>query len=176
MKKADVYDNNQTYLDRIIIENHNDLMEYIEKVLDGKYRDNAKEIFTRSSEDKTLVKNKDIVDNCIALQKYTGKGAIYHMAEIELKHKLALNKCINEGETLCMNEAGGYFTLSKTAKVVFKGVKIYTEADIKVSNYFLGKHYYAKIGGIDVEVGGEVKWNSYDFAYAMALKFLETIN
>jgi len=176
MKKADVTDNNQFYPDRIILENYEDLLEYFEKILDGKYADNAKELFSRSNEDKTLLKNKDIVDNYIALQQHTGKGAIWYLSDIELKHKLALNKCISDGKSICINESGGYFTLSKNAKIDYKGQKIYTEADIKVSNFFMGKHYYAKICGIDVVIDGEVKWNSYDFAYKMALKFLETLN
>jgi len=53
----------------------------------------------------------------------------------------------------------------------------FTKDDIKVTKWPNGKHWYAKIGNEDVvNEDGNMKWNTYKRAYAMAEKFLIRLN
>ena len=49
----------------------------------------------------------------------------------------------------------------------------YTKTDIRIIQWPGGKHYYAKIGNIDVEMNGDAKWDLYDDAYRAAKEYLK---
>lgn len=51
----------------------------------------------------------------------------------------------------------------------------YTAKDIKVTRWPGGKHYYAKIGGVEVEINGKTKWNTAKMAETEAKKFLRNL-
>lgn len=48
----------------------------------------------------------------------------------------------------------------------------YTDKDIKVTKWPGGSHYYARVGGIDVEIDGITKWHTYMSAYNSAKEFI----
>lgn len=52
----------------------------------------------------------------------------------------------------------------------------YTEKDITINKWPEGKHYYAKIKDKDVIVKNKNKWNTYEYAYENAKKYLNQLN
>jgi hypothetical protein len=49
----------------------------------------------------------------------------------------------------------------------------YTEKDINITKWPGGKHYYARIGNMQVmDENGDTKWNTYERAFEVAKKYL----
>lgn len=120
--------------------------------------------------------NRSLVENDITFGFIDGVTLLTH-AIFDIK--LAALNC---GKHVYINKVGGciindkelpYSETLKKRKCIFPE---YSESDIRVIRWPNGKHCYAKIGAIDVEVDGESKWNTYDMAYSNALKFLKKIN
>jgi hypothetical protein len=92
---------------------------------------------------------------------------------------------ILRGDTIYCYEGCQWFTLVPGCKIVEEILKEdlvyphtkYTEKDIKVVKWPGGKHYYARIGEIDVtDDENNLKWNSYQTAYNKAVEQLNKIN
>lgn len=93
-------------------------------------------------------------------------------------------KVISETGGIYINKNGGYFCFhkglqiqdekilkNKAGQIVFPK---YTEKDIKIIQWENGKHYYAKIGNIDVvDKMNNQKWNTKKRAQEIANEFLE---
>lgn len=109
-------------------------------------------------------------------------------AMAELSGKITI-KQVNElsaGKKIWFNNVGGWNTgltdidaTTYMSKLIFPNCK---KEDIKISKfggYEGGKHYYAKIGEIEIceYANGKkiVKWNTYQDAYNHALKYCEEI-
>ncbi|MFA6000157.1 MAG: hypothetical protein WC783_04260 [Candidatus Paceibacterota bacterium] len=93
-------------------------------------------------------------------------------------HKL---QCLLEGYTLYINKVGGWFPkkkpLNNLGEIISEELIFpeYTEADIKITQWEGGKHFYAKIGDMDVVWDGNQKWITEDRARENAIKFLNKI-
>lgn len=57
----------------------------------------------------------------------------------------------------------------------FPNTPKYEKSDISIKRWEEGRHYYARVGTIDVEIDGVRKWNTYEYAYKMAEKFLDKL-
>lgn len=86
---------------------------------------------------------------------------------------------IEKHDAIYINHNCGYFWHDdsvKVEKVVTKEDYVFpefTDADIKIIQWRGGKHYYAKVGGIDVVWEGEQKWNTRRAAREAAKNFLK---
>ena len=96
---------------------------------------------------------------------------------------------IISGHKIWINENGGFnYGMSNIDKVVYMKKLMfpnYTKADIKITKangtmdefdkYIPSKHFYAKVGEIEVKVGTGndtiIKWDTYEEAYNEALKY-----
>jgi hypothetical protein len=90
----------------------------------------------------------------------------------QLKHLLA-------GEKLVVNKDGGYFPikLEQEYKITEIDGDKFTTKDISVKKWWGGKHYYAKVGNVDVvDDYGDVKWNTEQYAYDVAVKYMNKLN
>jgi len=90
----------------------------------------------------------------------------------QLRHML-------DGDKLLIQKTGGYFPIKPTQEVEIMELidRKYTVDDIKVSKWFGGSHYYAKVGTIDViDEYGDVKWNTEKRAHERAVQFIEMLN
>jgi len=89
-------------------------------------------------------------------------------------------KDVLDGLKLVINKNGGYFSIKPDEKYEIEEISgnyQYTEADIKIDKWFGGKHYYAKICEIDVvDESGGTKWNTYEYAQKVAVKYMHILN
>jgi len=63
----------------------------------------------------------------------------------------------------------------KSRNVTFPS-NTYTVEDISVTQWVRGRHWYARIGGIDVEIEGVRRWHTYRVAYDNAKEYLKQLN
>lgn len=83
------------------------------------------------------------------------------------------------GEKLVINKNGGYFPikLEQEYKITEISGDRFTTKDISIKKWWGGKHYYAKVGTIDViDADGNVKWNTEQYAYDMAVRYMNQLN
>jgi len=102
-----------------------------------------------------------------------------------LSHKIMDGKIesLAKGYILYVNKVGGYSPVKKGEINKFEEIDFvekdecifpeYIDKDIKIYQWFGAKHWYAKIGDVDVVIDGEQKWNTYDQAKISATKFLK---
>lgn len=164
-----------TYTNRIVIENLDDLKEYH----DSKHH---VRVFEAMKSALDVLKNGGHYNDLIAcfalnLSDINKAGVLQNIAELSSKVFADQCKFIINGKRIAINENFGYFPISDCAEVEFITNIIYTEADIKISKFDGGRHFYAFIKGIQVvDSQGEKKWNTNEFAYKQALKKLEQMN
>jgi len=178
MKIATITQDNLIFEDRIIINNITELIQYFEEFIDPRIERVMNYTIERKDEDINLKESnpeKRLSDLCISLQKQTGKGAIYNVADIQSKVKMAMIKYINLGFTLMVNTAGGWNIISENAIIQYTNDLKYTESDIKILKYANGVHWYAKIRNLDVVIDGEQKWNAKWVAQQKAKEYLNTL-
>ena len=103
-------------------------------------------------------------------------------AHLKILHATVLSgqiKSILNGEKLVINENGGYLPIKpdQEYKITEISGERFTTKDIKIKKWWGGKHWYAKVGNIDVvDTDGNVKWNTEQYAYDMALKYMNQLN
>lgn len=88
-------------------------------------------------------------------------------------------KSLLKGEKLIINENNGYFTIkpNQEYKILNIHADKFTKKDIRIIKWWGGTHYYAKIGNIDVvDDDGNVKWNTEQYAYDIAIKYMNKLN
>lgn len=89
-------------------------------------------------------------------------------------------KDICNGYSLAINTKGGYFPIKPSDQIEIissNEIKKFTTKDIKISRWPNGKHFYAKVGNIDVvDSGGNVKWNTHYAAQMAAERFMKEPN
>jgi len=100
--------------------------------------------------------------------------------EFYLKRYKAMLNQILKGNIIVLKENNSWFPITdKNRYKIEKDSKQekYTEKDIKISRWEGGRHYYAKVGNIQVkDEFDNIKWSSYDIAYTYALEFLKKLN
>ncbi len=84
-----------------------------------------------------------------------------------------MRKIILKGMPVYVNQNGGWCVgLSEIGEPVratdFPG----SEPDVKITRWIGGKHYYARVDGVDVMIGGQAKWNTVEAAEAAVRKYL----
>lgn len=92
-------------------------------------------------------------------------------------------KAIQDGNTIYVYEGCQWFILPDNCEIVetiesdiLEYPNQYTEKDIRIIKYENGKHYYAKIGMIEVvDDDGSRKWNTYKYAYDIAIDYLKKL-
>jgi hypothetical protein len=118
--------------------------------------------------------------------KSAEKGTLVSISSLSqfLSEKIFMEKLkkVFEGHTLYINKVGGYMPFlgedfeirSEATLEVFKFPE-YTKQDINITRWPNGKHYYAKVGHMDVTVNGESKWNDAETAHKKAEEFLSEL-
>jgi len=175
MKKANVIQDGQIYKDRIIIENLNDLDEYFNTNFQNQVRVDAEYIICDELKTHAGTRTSSV---CKQLQEVTGKGSLVWLYEIKNKTQFAMLKYVGiMGIPIMVNSAGGWCFVNKDAVVEYIKPLRYTEEDIHIKKWGGGRHYYAKVGTIDVvDCDGNVKWNSYDAAKLESIKMMRELN
>lgn len=86
---------------------------------------------------------------------------------------------LREYGVLYINSKGGYCFPYNDDLVELQFVKRetldfpdYKEDEIKITRFPLGKHFYVKIGDLEIIENGKCKWNTYERAYEVALKYI----
>jgi len=83
---------------------------------------------------------------------------------------------LRQSEYLVFNQVGGYHR-GPVNHSQFVTRKTFTwpdfkEHDIRVTQFPGGAHYYVRIGDMELHEHGNIKWNSYDEAYQVALRYI----
>lgn len=163
------------YRNMRLVENLEDYNEYIELSFDVEIEDSQREIITKIKDHGLGHCTHDLGEVGETISNITGKGAIYAVAELGQQKKEAILKLILKGYKVVINSRGGYFELCDN-DIIEPHIE-YSEQDIKITRWRGGKHYYAKVGHIDVEDGfGNVKWNTETRAREIALKYMYDLN
>lgn len=109
------------------------------------------------------------------------KGLPIYQSIMDFQGQVATNQLndIQEYGAIYINRMGGYhhYYNDKEHAFVYRDKIIFPDfkkSEIKVSKFPYGSHYYAHIGDLEVRDGDTIKWNTYEEAYNMALKMLES--
>lgn len=176
MKYCNVRGSNGLYYrNMLLLENLEDYNEYVVESFDDEIENSQKEIIDNIREHGLGHCTHDLAEVSKTISNITGKGSLYVVAEIGQQKKENILKHILKGDKIVINTRGGYFKLCDDEKT--ESCTEYTEKDIKITKWIGGKHYYAKIGRIDVEDEfGNVKWNTEKQAKEIALKYIRKLN
>lgn len=178
MKKANVECHGIKYKFQTIIETLEDLIEYHELDFGKKVKVSQEAIVDRikrnykGHDTDTLTNISEIFAD---LKGITPLDELHYLQTTVLKNQI---EDILNNKILVVNKNGGYFPVKKSddATIEYLNVK-YTDKDIEIKKYPFGKHYYAKVKGIDViDKEGRAKWNTYSYAYKQAVKFVIELN
>ncbi len=83
---------------------------------------------------------------------------------------------LRQSEYLVFNKVGGYHRGPvKHSQFVIR--KTFTwpdfkESDIRITQFPGGAHYYVRIGDMELHEDENIKWNTYDEAYAVAKRYI----
>jgi len=155
-------------------------MEYTQGIYNSAFLDYAETVEERiRTKINTHFKNN--LNDCIetvAVAKET--SYIYELCNFSSKVSKGQIKNIEKFGTIYIQKVGSYFMKSDDIieydEPVFNEKCIFPDNyEIKISKWPGGKHWYAKIGNIDVVVNGNQKWNTYELAEKNAKEFLKTI-
>lgn len=169
MKKANIKQLGRIYENVILIENIEDLHFYFDSERESKHKDTLKS-FLENNETDTNISN--IEKYALLMQEKTGRGGIHFIADMESKTRTAMTKYTCMGFTLMVNNAGGWCLVDKSAVIDRIESRKPNISDIKLSRFKNGKHWYARVGFVNVEVDGEYKWNARWVAQKKAEEFL----
>jgi len=160
---ARVKDNGTYYGWLLKIESVSDLMLYHER------NNNARRITI----DSTRGNLNNSVDCIEAMQKNNGKSFVYNLSVLIQKQIESQLEILSKKITIYINKNGGWF-YSKTAEEL-ETIKSHSFPNEKpiISRWKNGKHYYAKVGIVDVVVDEKQKWDSYEEAKYAVDKFLK---
>jgi len=121
----------------------------------------------------------------LGMQDPPSRGMGDDIAYISDKLSLGYARIFCECGKIFVNRNLGFCTLpDQFEPKILRSIKAtrfifpeYTEKDIKVSQWAGGKHWYAKIGTVDVQdKNGNVKWSSYESAFQVAKQSLNELN
>ena len=180
MKIGNITINGLKYRNYILISNIEEYKEYFQ-ILNNKFKVSESEI----KNNKTWVGHGHSVITGITgvfcgmiENKNERQPMLDHLAILHGKIVSDQLKIILDGYKLAINDKGGYFPIKQNEQFEFEEItdNIYSESDIKINKWYGGKHYYAKIGKLDVvDENGNVKWNTEKEARKKALEYLKTM-
>jgi len=159
----------------ILLENLSDYNEYIRDSFDVEVENSQREIITKIKQNGLGHYTHDLADVSETISHITGQGSLFNILDLSQKIKKAQLKLILNGYKIVINSKGGYFELSKNDEIEI--LSKYIKDDIKITRWRNGKHFYAKIGHIDViDEFDNVKWNTEKKAKDVAIKYMEKLN
>ncbi len=117
------------------------------------------------------------------LSEIKGIGIAFAAIDLEGERIMGMRNQIHRSGAVFVNTNSGYFgnckglVIEETREVPFWSFEsvTFTEKDIRTIKWPGGKHWYAKIGDIDVVVDGDQKWNTKAAAQKAAERFLKDI-
>lgn len=104
---------------------------------------------------------------------------LLHLKYLQASALTSMASHILKGDKLAINELGGMTPIKADQEYTIECISgdKYSRSDIKTNKWWGGKHYYAKVGKIDVvDDYGNCKWNTEQYAYDMAVKFMDKLN
>lgn len=106
-----------------------------------------------------------------ACKNISQSGVVLHISDSILKSKMDF---LLEFGTIYINSKGGFLFgkhIVEKQNFEFKEFVFPEGLDIKVKKWYQGKHWYAYVGDMQVEVSGESKWNTKSEAEKKARYF-----
>lgn len=88
------------------------------------------------------------------------------------------NHTIRTDGAILINSVGGYHGDTKYSQWVIRKSFVfpdYTKNDIKITQYADGRHWYVRMGDMELHNGSEIKWNTRKEAEAAAMKYITTV-
>jgi hypothetical protein len=106
------------------------------------------------------------------LSEARGIAPLLVMGSMTEKAYLAMSRCLSGGP-IVINRNGGFFPLAGQEVKDRRKVDLWTlpGAQIKISQWPNGTHFYARVGDEDVEESGRRKWDTRDAAERAAKRF-----
>lgn len=116
---------------------------------------------------------------CLAKTRET----TYIKASMELEQNVFSGKLksLDKFGNILLRDSGSYMILTDHYTVIesiYKEEMVYPnycETDINITQWKGGKHFYAKIGNLDVVIDDEQKWDTYKEAYNNAKLYLKEL-
>jgi hypothetical protein len=178
MKKCNIKGVNGIYYkDMIVIENFDDYCEYNNIVLEPEVNGSQHDIIDKILKGGIGHYAHILAETAKSASSITGQGELYLLNDIVTNMKTEQFRLISKGSKIAINKNGGYFEISNNDIIEHTNDTDYNESDIRIIKWNNGKHYYAKIGSIDVvDDDGSLKWNTHDYAMSVAKRFLEILN
>lgn len=185
MKKLQKYNlkiNNLDYTNVFFIKNIKDYKDYL-TILESRFDSAEKEIKNRIEDAKNTHYTPHTSSILTAIAEnpcYGYNNPLVNNKILESKVIMDQIKFLDENKYLIINSKGGYFTVSDKDNIEIIKITekcLYTEDDIKISKWENGVHYYAKVDDIEViDNFGDIKWNTSNDAYSVAIWFMEKLN
>lgn len=139
-----------------------------------------------SSEYASLTKdnttNNGHIKNPIAFATYIilackGDSALHTITNLSQNAYIAKQKLLIDYGSLYIQSTGSFFPPSPSHKIIqekeCQQLVFPNDGEIRFLRWPNGKHWYLKIGDIDIKVNGENKWNSKEQAEKALKTFLE---
>lgn len=134
----------------------------------------------RGAEELSITSPAGMVEK---ISEVTGENTASVLSRMTSDRFKSMSKAIDEYGSIYVQWTGGWMVGSiveygkpKYSENPRNFPKNYTDEDIKLSKWPGGKHWYAKVGTMDVEVDGQVKWNTQKRAKEMANRFIEELD
>jgi len=163
------------YQNNILIENIEELNFYLNNNFSNRITDAAKDLINAPIENRHYINRTAGAADIIAKAK--GGGSLTALMNLSDTISRNLFEHILNGKKILINQLGGYHFLNDGDSVELLNDYVYTEKDISISKFEGGKHFYAKIGDINVyDKYGDYKWNTHEYAEKTAIQFLNDLN
>lgn len=178
----DIIDFNLQYTDKVCSEGFANVCKSIIHTANMNLGDTTKRFFFGSHPNNYY----DLAFNSLTLLPVEGKDEFYVWEIADKLQKLATDPRIdmfNKGYkimipsngivTVIFSPDGEIIEEFESDKIEFPIIKKPSYKDVRIMQWPGGKHWYAKIGNIDVVVDGEQKWNSHREAELAAQKYIK---
>jgi hypothetical protein len=161
----------------IVLESIEDLLDYNEIYQASEIKDSLRELITKNYAMHNTFNWGYLVELISSLK---GESIIKTSCNLELEVFNSRMQCILQSGKMYLNTNGAGFPHSKDIEIVEEiekeGWPEYSKKDIKIIQWPNGKHFYAKIGKLDVVIDGIQKWDTYEEAKIAANNYFEEIN
>ncbi len=152
------------------------LIEHEEKYMTTQIEKTVNDLFSKDD-----YSDNKLAEVCNIDAKAKGTIPLISCAGFEQKIFASKVKTLLKFGTLYLREIGSYtipgedFVISDTVESEQMVYPEYTPADIKLSQWINGTHWYAKIKNLTVEIDGKMKWDSKHEAITAANSFFEKL-
>ena len=160
------------------------VIKSLEELLDYKNKTDFRYGQILTDPDAEIGKNKNIIHLATRIAERKECSIAEGMSEIATRTFESQIDCLNKGHAVWINKNGGWnIGMENVEATVYMNNLIYPNYkinDIVVKKWTPdSKHYYARIGNIEVSEGEGnnkiIKWDTYDEAYAVALRYCEEL-